>query len=109
MMNETGLNNTILTILKKIFEKQSDIEQVRLYGSRAKGTFNERSDIDLVAYGKNLDRFKVNEVIMELDDSDIPYLIDFQSFHDIKNNQLIEHINRVGLVVYNKDDEFISH
>lgn len=102
MTSGTGLNNNILSILGKIFEKQKDIEQVKLYGSRARGTYNERSDIDLIAYGEKLDRFKVNQIIMDLDDSEIPYLVDFQSFHDLKNNQLIEHINRVGLVIYNK-------
>ena len=45
MVNEIGLNNDILSLLKNTFQKYAGIEQVKLYGSRAKGTFNERSKI----------------------------------------------------------------
>ncbi len=103
MKQKTGLTIEILTSLKKIFKKYAAIEQVKLYGSRAKGTFNERSDIDLVAYGKDITRFMIADLLLDLDDSDIPYMVDLQSYHDLKNNQLIEHINRVGLIIYDKD------
>jgi len=100
MINETGLSKDVLTLLKNVFEKYNGIQQVTLYGSRAKGSFNERSDIDLVVYGKDLDRFVLNQVLLDLDDSDIPYLVDLQNFYDLRNRQLIEHIERVGLVIY---------
>jgi len=100
MINETGLSKDVLTLLKNVFKKYNGIQQVTLYGSRAKGSFNERSDIDLVVYGKDLDRFVLNQVLLDLDDSDIPYLVDLQNFYDLRNRQLIEHIERVGLVIY---------
>lgn len=103
MKQKTGLTIEILTSLKKIFKKYAAIEQVKLYGSRAKGTFNERSDIDLVAYGKDITRFMIADLLLDLDDSDIPYMVDLQSYHDLKNNQLIEHINRAGVIIYDKD------
>ena len=105
MIKESGLSNDILAMLKMTFKKYASIDQVKLYGSRAKGTFNERSDIDLVAYGKDLDRFIVNQVLLDLDDSNIPYMVDFQDFHDLKNCQLIEHIERVGQVIYSKEKD----
>lgn len=103
MIKESGLSNDILAMLKMTFKKYAGIEQVKLYGSRAKGTFKERSDIDLVAYGKALDRFVVSQVLLDLDDSDIPYMIDFQDFNELKNSQLIEHIERVGQVIYSRE------
>ncbi len=102
MINDIGLSQDILSLLKNTFKKYTGIEQVKLYGSRAKGTFNERSDIDLVTYGKDLDRFVLNQVLLDLDDSSIFYLVDLQNFHDLKNRQLIEHIERVGRVIYKK-------
>ena len=100
MIKDIGLSAEVVTTLTETFARYPAIEEVKLYGSRAKGNFNDRSDIDLVAYGKGIDRHLISRVLMNLDDSDIPYLVDLQNFHDLKNQQLIEHINRVGLVIY---------
>jgi len=86
--------------LENILKRFPAIEQVKLYGSRAKGTYNSRSDIDLVAFGQGIDRAVIAEVLMDLDDSDIPYLVDLQAYHDLRNPQLIDHVDRVGVVIY---------
>ena len=71
--------------------------------SSAKGSFNERSDIDLAAYGQGIiDCSVIAAVLMDLDDSDAPYQIDFQNYHNLKNGQLINHIDRVGVLIYLK-------
>ncbi len=101
-MKEIGLSKSTTSLLQAIFKKSPSIEQVKLYGSRAKGSFNERSDIDLVTYGVDIDRSVIADVLMDLDDSDIPYLFDLQNYHDLKNQQLINHIDRVGLLIYQK-------
>ncbi len=109
MMMATGLSAAVLGLLTKVFEHYEAIEQVKLYGSRAKGTFNERSDIDLVAYGKGIDRFVIASIFMELDDLDIPYKVDLQNYHDLKNSELIKHINRVGMVIYDRMPLICNH
>ena len=103
MIKGTGLSKDVLAMLIGTFKKYAGIDQVTLYGSRAKGTFNERSDIDLVAYGKDLDRFVVSQVLLDLDDSDIPFMVDFQDFSELKNRRIIEHIERVGQIIYNSE------
>ena len=100
MTRDIGLSAEVVTTLTEAFARFPAIEKVKLYGSRAKGNFSARSDIDLVAYGKGVDRHLISRVLMDLDDSDISYLVDLQNFHDLTNQQLIEHINRVGLVIY---------
>lgn len=100
LSEKTGLSPDVLEILQQIFLKHNTIKQVKLYGSRAKGTFSERSDIDLVAYGEDIEPSIIANVLLDLDDSDIPYLIDFQDFNSLKNYQLIDHINRVGIQIY---------
>jgi uncharacterized protein len=102
MIKETGLSADILTTLKREFQKYPAIDQVKLYGSRAKGDFNQRSDIDLAVYGKDTDRFLIANLLLDFDDSDIPWKVDLQSYNDIKNRRLIEHIDRVGIVIYRK-------
>ena len=101
-MTKIQLEASIIGELKKIFELYPQIESVKLYGSRAMGTAKNNSDIDLVAFGENLDRFVIAEVLLDLNDSDIPYLIDLQSYNEIKNLRLKDHINRIGVVIYNQ-------
>ena len=94
------LDEQNLQRLLAVFMRYPELEQVKLYGSRAKGTATERSDIDLAAYGAGLDRFIIARVLSDLDDSDIPYAADLQNYHALQNPQLIDHIDRVGVVIY---------
>jgi predicted nucleotidyltransferase len=104
-MSRTGLTPVQLTLLQQVFNKHPKITAVKLYGSRAKSTFNERSDVDLVLFGKSIDRFLVADLLLDLADSDLPYTVDLQNYNDIKNRALIEHIDRVGLVIYARENE----
>ena len=101
---DCGLTDAQLALLCDIFKKHLAIESVKLYGSRAKGTFHTRSDVDLVIFGAGIDRFLIAELLLELMESDLPYTVDLQSYHDLKNRALIEHIDRVGRVIYTKRD-----
>ena len=99
-MNVFGLKEEEEQILKSIFSKYENLNKVVVYGSRAKGTFNERSDVDLVITESNIDRPLIGQIISEINNSNFPYLVDIQDFSTLKNKQLIEHINRVGQVFY---------
>ena len=101
-MNSTGLTNEQLEILTQVFKKKPEVEAVKLYGSRAKHTFHERSDIDLVVFGAGIDRFLIAKLLLDLDDSDLPYTVDLQNYQELKNRALIEHIDRVGVVIYQR-------
>ncbi len=104
-MTAIGLSAQQLMALQRIFRKHNAIQAVKLYGSRAKGTFNPRSDVDLAALGENIDRFLIANVLLDLNDSDLPYAVDLQNYHELKNRQLIDHIDRVGVVIYDRDAE----
>ncbi len=101
-MRHTGLTDEQLSLLKRVFACYPKIDQVKLYGSRAKGTYTNRSDIDLVAYGDALERSVIAGVLIDLDETDIPYQVDFQDYHDLKNKKLIDHIDRVGVEIYRR-------
>ena len=79
------------------------MNKVVVYGSRAKGTFNEWSDVDLAITESNIERPLIGQIISEINNSNFPYLVvDLQDFSKLKNQQFIEHINRVGKVFYNR-------
>ncbi|MBG6111727.1 putative nucleotidyltransferase [Flavobacterium sp. CG_9.10] len=97
-----GISDKNLNLLKNIFEKYDSIEEVILYGSRAKGNYSDRSDIDLAVKGNGIDRHLIGAVSLEFSDSDFPFKIDLQDISEINNLKLLEHINRVGQIFYKK-------
>ena len=99
-MMSTGLTIEQIDVLVRIFIKYPEIKVVKLYGSRAKGTFNSRSDVDLVVFGEGIDRFLLSNMLLDLDDSNLPYSVDLQNYSEIKNRALIDHIDRVGIPIF---------
>lgn len=49
-----GLPNDAIKKIRAIFAKYSEVKKVILYGSRAKGNYRLRSDIDLCIEGETL-------------------------------------------------------
>lgn len=86
-----------------IIEKYESIEEVIIYGSRAKGTQREGSDIDITLLG-NVKNEDFNKLLLELDDSYIPYKFDISIYNDLNSESLKEHIDRVGKTFYRRDD-----
>ncbi|MBS9902359.1 MULTISPECIES: nucleotidyltransferase family protein [Vibrio harveyi group] len=68
-----------------------------LFGSRAIGTFKPNSDIDLVLEGEQLDLTDVAELLTQIELTTIPYKVDILIKHKIKNDKLIDHIEKHGV------------
>lgn len=97
-----GLTDIALETLRDIFSRNGNIDEVVLYGSRAKGDFRPFSDVDIVLVGERLSRTDLQRLVLALDDSLLPYRFDVSIFHDLSNPDLIAHIERVGVVLYRK-------
>ncbi|MFK8262714.1 nucleotidyltransferase domain-containing protein [Capnocytophaga canimorsus] len=99
-----GLETTVLASFQDIFEKFENIEKVIVYGSRAKGNFRYNSDIDLSIIGEVSydDLLKIEFLIDELL---LPYKVDLSVFNKIDNSDLKTHIERVGIVLYKKNNK----
>mgnify|MGYP006160148523 FL=1 len=88
----------------KILEECISIDEVIIYGSRAKGNYKEGSDIDLTLLG-NVTKEDFNKLWQRLDDSYIPYKFDLSVYNDLKSENLIDHIDRVGKKFYKRKKE----
>ncbi len=99
---QNGLKKETIEKIIEIFERHDEIEEVILYGSRAKGNFKPGSDIDLTLIGNRLNLAVLNKISLELDDLLLPFTFDLSLFHHIKQPDLIDHIQRVGKVFYSK-------
>ena len=99
---DCGLTADDLAKLRILFAKYEHIERVILYGSRAKGNFKPFSDVDITLLGDNLSHADLSQLLFDVDDLLLPYQFDISIFNTLKNSDLIEHINRVGIEIYNK-------
>ena len=59
---EFGLNQETINKINSVFEKHPEIDNVIIYGSRAKGNFKRGSDIDLSMFGNNLNYELIGEI-----------------------------------------------
>jgi len=98
-----GLKSNIIEKINNVFAKYLQIEKVVLYGSRAKGNYKTGSDIDLTVIGNNITLTLLHKIENELDELLLPYTIDISILSHIKNEKLIEHINRIGKEFYTKN------
>lgn len=80
--------------------KEYGAEKIILFGSRAKGTATERSDIDIAVSGvKDCDIFELQE---RLEDIPTLYSIDLVNIDTCKNQLLMEDIRQYGREIYKK-------
>ncbi|MFO7825980.1 MAG: nucleotidyltransferase domain-containing protein [Cyclobacterium sp.] len=102
-ISDTGLSAKSIESIQSVFARYPEIEKAILYGSRAKGNFRKGSDIDLTLEGRLLTLTMLNQIHTELDELLLPYQIDISIRHKIKNADLLNHIDRVGKLFYEKE------
>ena len=93
-----GISQNAFDKIKAVLFSVQGVEQVILYGSRAKGNYKEGSDIDLTIKG-NLTFDDLIKMSINLDDLNLPWKIDLSLYSQIKNEELLEHIDRVGVEI----------
>jgi len=98
-----GLKPEIITAMQSTFKKHPHVEQAILYGSRAKGNYKVGSDIDLTLKGNQLEYVELLKIENELDDLLLPYKIDLSLFSKMTEPELVEHIERVGIIFYSRE------
>jgi len=92
-----GLDDSTRHKIKQVFDQHGDIDEVIVYGSRAKGNYRPGSDIDISLKGDNLTLRELNRIVQELDEIDLPYQFDVSIYQQIDSVELVEHIDRVGV------------
>ncbi|MDO4223902.1 MAG: nucleotidyltransferase domain-containing protein [Acinetobacter sp.] len=101
MMTDFGLKPDTIAKIQAIFAQNPAIEQVLIYGSRARGDYRNGSDIDLTIIGQ-LDEPARSKIYWQIDALNLPYLIDLSLFNHLSNPLLIQNIQTQGKVFYQK-------
>ena len=97
-----GIKEEQWDMLSNIFAKNPKIEKVLLYGSRAKGTYKPFSDVDITFVGDDLSTTDLADTMNAIDDLLLPYMFDISLYHKLKSPELLDHISRKGIVIYNR-------
>ena len=98
-----GIKDDYWMRLETVFVSHKNIEKVILYGSRAKGTNRMYSDVDIVLVSEKINNREYTNIIQEIDDLLLPFIFDISVYHSIKDSNLIESINRIGVIIYEKN------
>jgi len=98
-MNAPPLTASELDMVRTIFRRHPEVSSATLFGSRAKGTHTDRSDVDLVVTG-DVAPLRAEAIAAELDGLPLPYRFEVQPLEHVHYGPLLEHIKRVGILIY---------
>jgi predicted nucleotidyltransferase len=99
-----GLKQEDITEICEILSKFQEIEQADIFGSRAKGNFKNGSDVDIAIKGKACNSsiaLRISAILNE--ETNMPYHFDVLCYSNIKNQDLRDHIERVGKVIFKRE------
>lgn len=98
-MNQPALKPAEIAMVRAVFQIHPEIETATLFGSRAKGTHTEHSDVDIVVTG-DIEPLRAEAIAAELDELPLPYRFEVQPLAHIRYQPLLDHIRRVGIQIY---------
>ena len=98
-----GLLDRDIKYIIKALEQHDEIEKAIIFGSRAMGNYKKGSDVDIAIIGENVNR----SIIYNLEDFlnevyPLPYFFDIIQYNEITNENLINHIDNEGKLLYTK-------
>lgn len=105
MNNRFGISDKSYIYLIDYFKKNTAVEEVIIFGSRAKGNYRKGSDIDLAIKGYKSSTglaFNIESYINE--ELPVPYNVDVVDYNSLQHRELKEHIDRAGTLFYKRTE-----
>ena len=99
--NEYGLRQKDMDYMLNVFKSMPEIEQVIIYGSRAVGSFEKGSDIDLAISGEMITNLQIGRIHSMLENEGPTFLLfDVLHYNTLKNQALKKQIDEKGKLIY---------
>lgn len=95
-----GLSPSIITDIQTVFSQYPQIEKVLLFGSRAKNTWKDGSDIDLAVISTTLSDHDFTILWNKIDDLPLIFKIDCLHWNRLNNLSLKNKILQEGMLFY---------
>ena len=96
-----GLPQAVVEQVSAVLQQFPDVETVKVFGSRATGTHHQGSDVDLALFG-DLSFETLAQIADALEELPTPYRYDVIAYEGLTHGDLKSHIDRVGLILYEK-------
>lgn len=98
-----GLKESDILQICSTLALHNEVDEAILFGSRAKGTYKKGSDVDIALKGNSINLSTINSISFTLNEESLmPYKFDILNFQTLQNQELINHIKRVGVCFYKK-------
>lgn len=94
-------NEKLFSFFTEISKKNPQIQQVLLFGSRARGDFQEKSDFDVAIFGQ-IDFSTEMKILNEVEEWNFVYKVDLVFFDKLSNQTFKENILKDGKIIVNK-------
>jgi predicted nucleotidyltransferase len=98
-----GLSEEVITDLSEIFAAVPEVNEVIVFGSRAKGNYSEGSDIDLALKGDRITLDTILEIKSEVEALGLLYKVDVLNYHHIRDKEVVAHIDRAGKLFWKRN------
>ena len=96
-----GLPPEDIELIVKEISAFKEIEKALVFGSRAKGNYRQGSDVDIFLKGDNLSIHHKASLSWKLNEETIlSWNFDILIYKDLNNQDLKDHINRLGIQIY---------
>lgn len=102
MNDRFGLSERSYNELIDILASMPEIDEARIFGSRARGDYSQASDVDLLLSGRALTSHSLAVINDKLYESHIPYFFDTLIDEKVTNPKLLANIQRDGKVIYRR-------
>ena len=98
-----GISEKCMELIINAISKCLEVEKAAIFGSRAMGNYKAGSDVDIAIYGKNV----TDKIIIRLssflnEELPLPYYFDIIHYDSIKNQELEDHVDTYGKVIYKR-------
>lgn len=93
-----GLKERYYEELKALYFLFPNIDEIIIFGSRAREDYREYSDIDIAIKG-NLSKLEIALIREHLEESKIPYVTDVVEYEKIVDKAFKDTIDREGIVI----------
>jgi uncharacterized protein len=103
--NRFGLTDRDMKAIYSIFSAYPELRVVHLFGSRAKGNYRLGSDVDLAIMNDGITTRQIAKIRNDFDESNLPYKIDLVDFTRLEKQEFIDHIVRVGIPFYTRNEK----
>ena len=93
----SGIDSKVIKEIRTIAE-ECNVDRVYLFGSRARGDYKDRSDIDIAFHGGDASNFSIRVD----EETDTLLMFDIVDLNLPIQKELLESINNEGIVIYEK-------